>query len=257
MTEQTQTYVPSVENQEAPPTSINDTTDASTTTTSSTTTTTSSSSSPSAPLPTSIPESASISTSNSTPESVDASVSVSRGEELLQQNKALQVQIQQQAVRIRDLEQNSNVFKKKLEHAEELLCELQWDPSQDLFHYRQQNDTETVEQLQEKKIFQMLEQMRIMEKALKEKQKIIDALHAQIQTSDFHASVGSPQSTNLQYDSSDPNGIVVSSDQLRGSGLSQSGEYSEEEERPQQRGWFSYIPFVGGRAKTEARAVHI
>eukprot|EP00026_Physarum_polycephalum_P008662 Phypoly_transcript_08756.p1 GENE.Phypoly_transcript_08756~~Phypoly_transcript_08756.p1 ORF type:complete len:270 (+),score=58.24 Phypoly_transcript_08756:425-1234(+) len=76
--------------------------------------------------------------------------------------------------KIHYLEQNVAMYKKKLEQTESLLYDLQWDPMQDIAVCQLGGDQ--VAQLLEKKMAQLIEQMRIMEKGLREKQVTIDKL---------------------------------------------------------------------------------
>jgi len=100
--------------------------------------------------------------------------------DLIKENQALSDKVRKQAEKIEELERSVAFYAKRLEQSEELLYELQWDPSQDLAQYKEKNDSQSVEELQEKKIFQLLEQMRIMERGLEKKQQTIETLNSEI-----------------------------------------------------------------------------
>lgn len=91
-----------------------------------------------------------------------------REEELLEQ-----LRIKDQ--KIESLEQNILLYQKRLKQTEELMYELQWDPLQDHLVSRLE-DRSTIDSKYEKKISQLLDQMRIMEKGLKSQQQQIDSL---------------------------------------------------------------------------------
>lgn len=88
--------------------------------------------------------------------------------------------------KIQYLEQNLALYKQKLTQTEELLYSLQWSQAEDQAVALLGGDAVT--KLLEKRITQLLEQMRIMEKALKDKQTLINKLSEPPQSS-FHTSL--------------------------------------------------------------------
>lgn len=157
--------------------------------------------------------------------------------------------VAQEQARVTELEKAVSFYKKKLEQSEELLYELQWDPSQDLLACREKNDTQTVEELQEKKIFQLLEQMRVMESGLQKKQQTIDSLNNEIRIlriGRVGSNPGSPSLNSLNSPGGAPRlqGIVVDEDP------------SIPSTPPQQpKGWLAYL--TGGRVDKGQRIVNI
>jgi len=88
--------------------------------------------------------------------------------------------------KIQYLEQTLAQYKKKLTQTETLLYELQWDPAQDLAVCQLvgggSDNSNGVGIGHENRVTQMLEQMRIMEKGLREKQLVIDEQSEKLKT---------------------------------------------------------------------------
>jgi len=160
-------------------------------------------------------------------------------------------QLHKKDQKIEYLEQNVALYKKKLAQTEELLYELQWDPSQDIavFHLETRKD---IESKQEKKLVQMLEQMRIMEKGLRDKQQVIDDLRG---VTSYEEQLEAAQNNNVSMSPSLKSVViddVRTSNGLRTSqSLRRRNSHSQSSASPAVTpSWLSYIPFFGERSPT-------
>jgi len=172
-------------------------------------------------------------------------------------------QLHRKDEKIEFLEQNLTLYKKKLRQTEELLYELQWDPSQDLeiFHI----DKKELQSRQEQKISQLLEQMRIMEKGLREKQQMIDDLRGipasydeeLVEGEDVRNSSVSPSLKSVVVTSDGvPRMNLSGSQTLRNSqNLRRRNSTSHSPHHPSSptgsssaSSWLSYIPFFGNQS---------
>lgn len=88
----------------------------------------------------------------------------------------LLAQLRKKDEKIQYLEQNNSLYVKRLRQTEELLYELQWDPSHDLIVKGE--DVKETECQHEHMIAKLIEQMRVMERGLREQQELIDELRA-------------------------------------------------------------------------------
>lgn len=106
--------------------------------------------------------------------------------------------VQQQAERIKELEMSLTDARKIIDNREKLLAALQWKPKEDYYAWKNPQITDkTVRDTQERKIRTLLEQMRVMEKLLAERDQVLNSMVLAGSNNSLAQSGGSPFSSPM------------------------------------------------------------